>query len=170
MPITNPQGFLNQGVELPLAIEAVLPAGAPKISSFLVQVSSGLPDLPDFPAPLPDLPNFGITAPSGASLSSISVTAASPDNSEGLPIGAEQQFIATGTYSDGSTADITTQVTWTSSDITIATINADGLATGLAEGIVDITASLSGVTSPAATLTISTSGTITRRPITIIWD
>ena len=40
------------------------------------------------------------------------------------------QFTATGNYSDGSSADITTLVTWASSSTAVATIDASGLATG----------------------------------------
>ena len=44
-------------------------------------------------------------------LVSIAVT---PANATNL-VGATQQFTATGTYSDGSTQNITSQATWTSS-------------------------------------------------------
>lgn len=89
--------------------------------------------------------------PPAPMLTSIAVEPALPDN---LAVGATQQFTATGTYSDNSTADITSEVTWASSDEAVATIDAAGLATGVAEGTADITASLSGVTSPAVTLTV----------------
>ena len=56
----------------------------------------------------------------GATLSSIAVTPANPS----IKVGATQQFAATGTYSDGSTQDITASATWSSSDETKATINA----------------------------------------------
>jgi len=84
-------------------------------------------------------------------LTSIAMEPASPDN---LVVDATQQFTATGTYSDNSTADITSQVTWASSDTTVAAIDAAGLATGIAAGTTDITASLSEVDSPAVTLTV----------------
>ena len=163
MAITNPQDILNEGVDLPLAIEAILPAGAPKISVIFTQFAASAPSLPDFPAPLPDLPNFGIT---GAALSSINVTPSSPGE---LGIGGALEFTATSTYADGSTADITSQVTWASSDTTIATIDSRGVATGVAAGSTDITASLGGISSPAVTLTVS-STVIVRQPITIIWE
>src|SRR5271157_1504536 len=67
-----------------------------------------------------------------ATLSSITIAPASPSN---LPVGIPQVFIASGTYSDGrSGVDISSQVTWTSSDPTIATISATGLATDVAVG------------------------------------
>ena len=63
------------------------------------------------------------TSKAAATLSSIAVAAASPDNSANLAVGATQQFTATGTYSDGTTPDISSQVTWASSDPSIATID-----------------------------------------------
>ena len=48
--------------------------------------------------------------------------------------GLTQQFTATGTYSDASTADLTGSVTWASATTRVATINAAGLATGVDAG------------------------------------
>jgi trimeric autotransporter adhesin len=45
-----------------------------------------------------------------------------------------QQFMATGTYSDNSTGDVTSQTEWKSSNPAIATITSAGLATGVAYG------------------------------------
>ena len=70
-----------------------------------------------------------VTLTVGPTLSSIAVTPAAPAS---LSVGANQQFTATGTYSDSSSADITSQVTWNSSDTGIATVTAGGLATGAA--------------------------------------
>jgi len=55
-----------------------------------------------------------------------------------------QQFAATGNYSDGSTNDLTTQVTWASSNTVVATIDTNGLATALSPGTTLISASLTG--------------------------
>ena len=93
------------------------------------------------------------TTKSTATLVSISVTPYSPAN---LAVGSTQRFVATGIYSDGTTPVITAQVTWTSSNNSIASI-ATGLATGVAVGSTSITASESGITSPAVTLTVITS-------------
>ena len=84
-------------------------------------------------------------------LTSIAVTPVSPAS---LTVGTSQQFSATGTYSDSSTANITSQVTWNSSDTGIATISAGGSVSGVAAGSTDITAALSGVTSDTVTLTV----------------
>ena len=93
------------------------------------------------------------TTKSTATLVSISVTPYSPSD---LAVGSTQRFIATGIYSDGTTPNITSQVTWTSSNNSIASI-ATGLATGVAIGSTSITASQSGITSPSVTLTVITS-------------
>ncbi len=79
-------------------------------------------------------------------LVSIAVSPGKPD----LALNVTGQFSATGSFSDGSTADFTGLVTWAPS----APIGATGLASGLALGQSAITASLAGVTSPADTLTV----------------
>ncbi|MGB9446067.1 MAG: Ig-like domain-containing protein [Candidatus Acidiferrum sp.] len=86
-----------------------------------------------------------------AILKSIAVTA--PNSS--IPKGATGQFTATGTYSDSSTANLTTQVTWASTSPAVVAINTAGLATGAGMGSANITASLSGVTSKAFSLTVT---------------
>src|SRR3981081_1881098 len=58
--------------------------------------------------------------PPTPSLTSIQVTPATPSVAKGLT----QQFKATGTYSDGTTADVTTQSAWSSTVTPVATINA----------------------------------------------
>jgi hypothetical protein len=61
-------------------------------------------------------------------------------------VGTNQQFTATGTYSDGSTKNITNQATWTSSNTSVATVSATGLVTPLTTGSTTITATLGGIT------------------------
>ena len=78
-----------------------------------------------------------------ATLLSIAVTPTNPSIAEGTT----QQFTATGTYSDASTQDLTSQVTWTSATPSVAMISNTGLSTGV-QGTTSITAMLSGVTSP----------------------
>jgi probable HAF family extracellular repeat protein len=57
-----------------------------------------------------------------------------------IPKGARQQFTATGTYSDGSTADLTSTVTWASTNHRVATIDSGGLLTTLVRGTTTVTA------------------------------
>ena len=116
------------------------------------------------------------TPPSGVTLSSINVTMASnsslanalrvffdifnpsikeyTDYPAQMKVGSKEQFIAIGTYSDTAYTAITPQVTWTSSDTSVATISSGGLVTGVGVGITDITATFSGITSPAEILTV----------------
>lgn len=83
-------------------------------------------------------------------LVSIAVTPANPS----ISMVSTQQFTATGTYSDGSHADLTGTVTWTSGTPAAATIAAGGLATGVLVGSSVITATL-GAISGNTTLTLT---------------
>jgi len=56
MTIKNIKGLLTQATTLPAAIEAKLPAGAPKVSTMLLDVAGKIPVVPDFPIEIPDLP------------------------------------------------------------------------------------------------------------------
>ncbi|MBF0557905.1 MAG: Ig-like domain-containing protein [Nitrospirae bacterium] len=89
-----------------------------------------------------------------ASLVSIAVT---PANSS-LAVGSSKQFAATGTYSDGSTQDITSSVTWASTLTSVATISnvsgANGLGSSVAPGTTTISAT-SGSIAGSTTLTVS---------------
>ena len=68
---------------------------------------------------------------------------------------SQQQFIALASYSDGSTQDITSSASWSSSSGTVATVNASGLTTADGGGSTTITAS-SGSVSGTAALTVAT--------------
>ena len=104
----------------------------------------------------------GLPSTKTKTLTSIAVTPASPAH---LKVGATQQFTATGTYSDSSTADITATVTWASGTTATATITASGgLATGVAGGTTQITASMGTVTSPGVTLTVIALTSIAIKP------
>ena len=72
-----------------------------------------------------------------AQVVSIVVTPANPSIAAGLT----KQFSANGTYTNATTANITTTANWTSSNPGVATIGLNtGLATGLAVGTTNITA------------------------------
>lgn len=85
-------------------------------------------------------------------LTSISIAPAGPTT---IDVNQTQQYTATGTYADGTPATITNEVTWASTNTSVATISATGLATGVAEGSTMITASLDGITSNASTLNVA---------------
>jgi hypothetical protein len=70
---------------------------------------------------------------SGNSLALESITIASA--SAGLQVGWTDQFTAAATLSDKSTENVTSAVAWASTQTTVATIGASGLATALAAPI-----------------------------------
>jgi hypothetical protein len=87
----------------------------------------------------------------------------SPQDAE-LQVGITQQYEATGTFSDGSSQDITILTAWDSSDINVATIDNAGLATSLASGSTTITGAWQGIESSASLLV--TDATLTAVTIT----
>ena len=106
-----------------------------------------------------------LTVQNPPTLASIAVTPANPS----IVAGATQQFTATGTYSDGSTQNVTSQATWSSSKMVVATINTNGLATAVSAGAAVISAALSGVTATntltvqAAPLVVGTTSMVQER-------
>lgn len=76
-----------------------------------------------------------------AALSSIAVTPANLI----IPVGSNYQFRATGRYSDGTSYDITPQVTWSSENPSVARVNRSGLATAVTAGTATINAALGTV-------------------------
>ncbi len=91
---------------------------------------------------------------SAALLSSISLGASTMT----VPRGLTLPIIATGTYSDGSTADLTASVVWTSSAPAVATVSSlvlnAGLITGVSQGSATITATL-GASSSTTAVTVT---------------
>jgi len=55
-------------------------------------------------------------------------------------VGSSQPLQATGTYTGAYTSDITNQVTWTTDNPAVATVQADGQVTGIAAGSARVTA------------------------------
>ncbi|MBC8281920.1 MAG: Ig-like domain-containing protein [Chloroflexi bacterium] len=89
--------------------------------------------------------------PPAANLVSIAVT----PGSSSVAAGETQQFTATGTYDDTSTANITGSVDWASDNTAAATIDGSGVASGVAEGSAGISASQGAIGSNSATLTVT---------------
>jgi hypothetical protein len=74
---------------------------------------------------------------------------------------ATQQMQATGTFSDGSTSDVTGKCTWSSSDSSVATFNSSVIGQLIAAPLADIP-------NPPGTTTISASdGSVTSSTITV---
>jgi hypothetical protein len=80
-----------------------------------------------------------------AALVSISI---SPANGT-VPSGESLKFSATGTYTDGSTKHLNSGVQWSSSNPTVATISAAGVASAVSMGTSNITATVGTITGTA---------------------
>ena len=145
--VSSNTGFATIGASTGLATAVAV--GTTQISATLGSVTS---------------PNDALTVTAAAvTLQSIAVTPAGPS----ISAGATQQFAAMGTYSDSSTKNITTTVTWASSNTGFATIGAStGLATGVAAGTTQITATLGSVVSPNDSLTV-TAAVVTLQSIAV---
>ncbi len=76
-----------------------------------------------------------------AVLNSITVTPANP----AVFPGGTQSMTATGSYSNGGTQNLTSQVVWNSGTPSVATVGSSGVVTGVGTGTSTITATLNGV-------------------------
>ena len=93
--------------------------------------------------------DVALTAPA---LRTITIARAAPTIQ--ISVSPKLQLTATDKFSDGSTQDLTTTATWTSSRTSVATVVSGGFATGIARGTTNITAK-SGAIAGNATLTVS---------------
>jgi trimeric autotransporter adhesin len=91
--------------------------------------------------------NLSVVQPA---LLSIAITPSNPS----FALGTTKQLKATGTYSDGSTLDLTTSAKWSSALSNIATVDGQGLATSVSQGSASVTAT-AGSTSGSTTLTVT---------------
>lgn len=106
-----------------------------------------------------------ITASYGGQTATTTLTVRAPTlvsitvspNTYTIASGTALQFHATGNYSDNSTLDLTSQVSWSSTNSTAATVSntsgSQGLSTGVNPGTVTITA-VSGGVQGAASVTV----------------
>ena len=91
---------------------------------------------------------------SGRGTTSVLVSIAVTPNPASIALGTTQQFTATGTYSNGTTQNLSKSVSWTSSSPLVASISSSGLATSAGQGSTTISA-LSGAISGSATLQVT---------------
>jgi len=85
--------------------------------------------------------------PSSPQPSLVSITVSSSSSS--LAVGKSEQLTATGKYSDGSSKNVTSKVTWSSSSSAIATVSSSGVVTGIKGGTVTISAKEGSIGSTA---------------------
>jgi len=66
-------------------------------------------------------------------------------------VGSNRQYTATGTFTDGSSRNVTTSVIWSTSDAALATVDGFGLATSTGDGVATIIAT-AGTVNGSATM------------------
>jgi hypothetical protein len=93
----------------------------------------------------------GTTSVTVAAPALVSVTVA--PNQSSLPVGESEQLTATGTFSDGSTQDLTQSATWLSLGSAVASVSPSGDVTATAVGTTTISAT-SGSQTGSASLTV----------------
>jgi len=111
-------------------------------------------------------PTVSFSGGSGSGAAALAVTdpilvsiAVTPSNAV-IALGLNQQFTATGTYTDNSTQNLTGSASWSSSTTSVATINSGGLAASVATGNTTITATIGSITG-STTLTVTSPFTVT---------
>jgi trimeric autotransporter adhesin len=101
--------------------------------------------------------------PSSTSITSLAVA---PLNSTVAP-GVTQQYTATATYGNNTTGDVTSSVTWTTTQSSVASISAAGLLTGVSLGTTTVKAqSGSVIATTGVTVTTKQVTTVTIAPLT----
>jgi hypothetical protein len=103
-----------------------------------------------------------IQASSGSVNASTTVTVAAPaivsiavsPSTAMLAQGSSQQYQAIGTYSDGSTQNVTTLLSWSSGTPTVAAVGNTGLAVGVSQGTATLTGAYENI-SASSTLTVT---------------
>ena len=172
--LTAPTGTINQGSETfallsgstvigtPVTVGVAngtasasytLPIGTPPGTYTVQAVYSGTPQLAS-------ATNTSQTLTLSATLMSIAVGPSNPT----ITAGATQQFTATGTYSDGSTKNLTADVTWTSGSPGVASISNAGGSQGLASAP---SAGTSTITAALGSATVSTTLTVAAQQVSV---
>ena len=90
-------------------------------------------------------PPFNVTTTAPKIITLIAVAPATAN----LGVGINQQYGAIGTYNDGSTADVTSLASWSSSSTSMATVNSQGLVQTVSPGDVNIIATVGSVQGSA---------------------
>src|SRR4051794_31350713 len=77
--------------------------------------------------------------PTTSSVSSVALSGSPP------AVGGSSPFIATATFSNGTTQSVTTQATWVSSNTAVATVSSTGSLTAVGMGLTELRATYQGV-------------------------
>ena len=151
-------GNYSSGLTPDLTNDVIWASSNPGVATCKIGMVTGLADgTTDITATLNGVTSQSLTI-TVISLSSIVVGPAVPVT---IAVGATQQYSVTGINWDGSTADISSQVTWASDTPAAATISSTGLATAVGVGTANITASMSGITSRPITINVAAASAAT---------
>lgn len=91
----------------------------------------------------------GVTASSPVTVGSVVMTGITITPAEkSLVVGASQDLVATGVFSDGSSSDVTGAATWVSSQINVATVYG-GFVSSVGVGAASVTATYQGLSGSA---------------------
>lgn len=89
-----------------------------------------------------------------------------PTGNPSIFLGTSESYVATGYYSDGSSQDLTTVATWTSSNTSVATISSPGVAISAGVGTTNISATSGGILSNLSTLTVTPAALVAIQQVT----
>ena len=114
-------------------------------------------------------PAAQVVPPVNKTVTAVAINPTNPD----VQIGSTVSFKATASYSDGSTpSDVTSSASWSSSNPSVASIQATGtgagVATGVAGGSADIMASFGGITSDTTLAVTGGTATATGLALSVI--
>ncbi|HTW58074.1 MAG TPA: Ig-like domain-containing protein [Terriglobales bacterium] len=97
--------------------------------------------------------------------SPVTAVAVAP-TSVNLVVGGTEQFAATATYANGTTATVTSSATWSSGNTSVVTVNSTGLATAEGAGTaISVTASYGGFSGSATVNVSQTAGSSVNIPM-----
>lgn len=169
--ITVSQGYVSGGIggSIQITAEALnSPSGSADITTVgtwtttngsVATVSNGLISFVGGGTATVQISYGGYTASVSVNVASKTLTGITiSPSSKSMGVNATQDFVATATYSDASTQDITDTVTWSTTNASVANISNTaptwGRAQGISAGSVTVTATLGSV-SGSASLTIT---------------
>jgi len=88
-----------------------------------------------------------------------------------LPKGLTEQLSATESFSDGTTRNVTSSVTWTSSNPATVTVSASGLVGAIAAGPATVTASIDGLSGATTVAVVApVAFVLVNPPVVLIWS
>jgi hypothetical protein len=103
-------------------------------------------------AELPDATIFALTSAASATFSAQILAQTTT-----VAVGSTEQLSVLATYNDGTFQDLTSKVTWASSNPAAATVSSSGLVSAVGAGMTTtISAALAGTTIPSLTITVPT--------------